>query len=206
MSSGMRELAGGESARPGHLERASQWLRAAGRILVRPDARVDAVYEWRRRLRGAAAPLPVEVRSVLVLCHGNICRSPYAERLLADRLPGVRVRSAGLAADDDRPADADAVRAAMRRGVSLASHRSRRLRPEDVRAADLVLGMEGRHLHGLVRQVDPARGFLLGEFLPDAPHTIPDPWGRPDAFFDAVFARIEIATEALARRLRGETS
>ena len=46
---------------------------------------------------------------ILVVCVGNICRSPTGERLLRSRLPGRQVTSAGLSALVDKPADAVAV-------------------------------------------------------------------------------------------------
>ncbi|HVP31960.1 MAG TPA: hypothetical protein VMW35_22660 [Myxococcota bacterium] len=186
--------------------RALAVLRQAAGLALRPDARADFGHEWRRRLRGRARPLPAEVASVLVICHGNICRSPFAAALLARALPELRIASAGLAAEDDCAADAAASRAASRRGVDLGGHRARLLHADHVRGADLVLGMQGRHLRAVVAAVPDAasRAFLLGEFLPDPPHSIPDPWGRDDATFDAVFGRIERAVGTLARALRGQ--
>lgn len=79
---------------------------------------------------------------ILVVCTGNVCRSPLAEQLLQTRL-GARalVRSAGVQGLDDAPMDPDAAAELVRRGGDPAGFRSRRLQPIDIRAADLVLTM-----------------------------------------------------------------
>lgn len=184
-----------------------QWgggARALARVLVSSQAREDAWYEWRRRLAGEPG-LPGSVQRVFVVCHGNLCRSPFVVARLAQRLPALEVRSAGLAASGDDPAPEAAVRAASRRNIDLASHRTRRVSDQDVADADLILGMQGRHAAELVRRWPDceARVRLLGDFLPEPPFAIADPWGRDDAFFDTVFARVEAAVARLAQRIEG---
>jgi protein-tyrosine phosphatase len=178
-------------------------LRAAVRLALRPEARSDAAHEWRRRLRGGPRPLPGPVRSALVVCHGNLCRSPFAAALLAATLPSLAVRSAGLEAGEGEPAAPDAVRAARRAGVDLSGHRTRRLDVADLSGTDLILGMEARHERALVRLAPEvrARVRLLGEFLAEPPFGIADPWGRSDPVFDATFARLRDAVERLARAI-----
>lgn len=61
---------------------------------------------------------------VLVLCHGNINRSPFVEAILRRERPGWEVRSAGLKTRDGRRASRKAREAAERRGLSLEEHRS----------------------------------------------------------------------------------
>lgn len=66
--------------------------------------------------------------NVLMVCTGNICRSPYAEYVLAARAPGVGVGSAGLSALVDEGADATGVEVARERGVDMGPHIARQLR------------------------------------------------------------------------------
>src|SRR5262245_55242849 len=120
----------------------TQWLRTLARLVRSRPARQDARHELRRRLREEPALPDGPLRRVLVLCHGNICRSPFAEALLTARIPGLEVRSAGLHAADGHPADPSAVACAQRMGVSLAAHRSARVTAELVAWADLVLVMQ----------------------------------------------------------------
>ncbi len=172
-------------------------------MLRYPDARHDAWHEWRRRLRGEPDLPAGSLGRVLFVCHGNICRSPFAERVLRERLPALEVRSAGLEAAEGNPADPAALRAAARAGCSLDAHRTRRMTPDQVAWADLVLGMEGSHARRLLARWPEARPKLrlLGDFLASPPHRLQDPWGQPDAVFDQVFGRVVAAVERLARRL-----
>src|SRR5688572_33037024 len=73
------------------------------------------------------APVPHTPAVVLVVCYGNICRSPFAAAVLARALGGMRggarVESAGLIGPPpSRPAPPHAVTVAARRGVDLAPH------------------------------------------------------------------------------------
>ena len=140
---------------------------------------------------------------MLVICHGNICRSPFAAALLGARLPALELRSAGLHAGDGNPADPVAARCAERLGVSLVEHRSRRVDDELLAWSQLILAMQGSHLAELDRfgRGVRRRARLLGAFLPEPPHLLEDPWGHPEPVFDAVFARIREAVEVLALRI-----
>jgi protein-tyrosine phosphatase len=181
----------------------ASFVRRVGRLLVSASERDNARHEWKRRRQGEPE-LPADpVERILVVCHGNICRSPFAEGLLASRHPMRRVRSAGLQANAGCPSEPAARRAAARFGVDLGSHAARALEADDVAWADLILGMEGHHAVRLARLWPPAaaRTRLLGDFLPSPPFTIHDPWGRDDEFFDRVFERIAVAAEQLSTRL-----
>jgi protein-tyrosine phosphatase len=174
-----------------------------GRLALSATARQDAGHELLRRLRGEPALPPGPLGNVLVLCHGNICRSPFAAVLLAARAPALEVRSAGLHADDGNPADAAAARCAERMGISLAGHRSRRVDTELLEWAHLILVMQGSHVATLQHawpQVG-GRARLLGAFLPAPPYLLEDPWGQPEAVFDDVFARVKRAVENLVVRI-----
>jgi low molecular weight protein-tyrosine phosphatase len=181
-------------------------LGALARLVRSASARHDAVHEWRRRRRGEP-PLPEgRIRRVVVLCHGNICRSPFAEVLLAARVPALEVRSAGLHAGDGNPADPSAIACARRMGVSLAAHRSARVSGELLGWADLILVMQGSHVAALARGWPQVAGRvrLLGDFLAAPPHALPDPWGEADEVFDRVFASVRAAVERLAARIEGK--
>src|SRR5262249_48101577 len=158
-----------------------------------------ARHELRRRLCGEPELPNGPVRRALVLCHGNICRSPFAEALLAARIPGFDVRSAGLHAADGHPADRSAIAAAQRMGVSLAAHRSARVTAEMLAWADLVLVMQGYHAAAIARQWPQFRDRVrvLGDFLEEPPYGLPDPWGEDEEFFDRVFGRIDRAVDRL---------
>jgi protein-tyrosine phosphatase len=140
---------------------------------------------------------------VIVICQGNICRSPFGERHLAAQCPHLDVRSAGLKARDGDPVQPAALRIGSEFGVDLEDHAAHLLRDVDVEWADLILGMQGWHQASVHRQWPnaSAKVRLLGDFLTNAPHTVEDPWGAPDDFFRAVFEQISLANARLSRLL-----
>jgi protein-tyrosine phosphatase len=120
--------------------------------------------------------------SILVVCTGNICRSPIAEGLLRDALSArfgngaPAVSSAGTWAVEGSSPTPEAVTAAGERGSDIATHRARPLSQVPVADADLVIGMAGEHravLDGMAGVRD--RAFTLKELvrllesLPPAP-------------------------------------
>lgn len=142
-----------------------------------------------------------EIKRILMVCHGNICRSPFAEQALASLRPDLEVRSAGLEAGEGSPADPVARQVARRFSVSLDDHKAHRLESADLEWADLILGMEGHHAAEILRQWPRAleRTRLLGDYLESAPHLLEDPYGRGEEIFGDVFHRIASAVGHLSR-------
>ena len=183
-------------------------LRHLGRLIVSPKARANALHERRRRRRGEPAFPAGPIRRVVIICLGNICRSPFAGELLASLRPSLSVRSRGLAAGEGAPAEPAALRVAARFGIDLSSHQARLLVADDVLWADLILAMEGHHLASLARDWPRQKleARLLGDFLPEPPFTIRDPWGQSDDFFELTFQRIADAVGRLSLRLEAKGS
>jgi protein-tyrosine phosphatase len=167
----------------------------ARRLRHLPDRWLQAL---RRRQALSAVRALGTVRGILVLCHGNICRSPYAEVVLRGKLAqagmdGVLVGSAGFIGPDRPPPEA-ALEAARRRGYELRAHRSRLVTAEAVAAADLVLVMNRAQL-----RLRPWLGanaplvLLLGDFDPEpiATRAIRDPVDGPPELFEEVYNRLE---------------
>ena len=109
--------------------------------------------------------------AILVVCSGNICRSPIAEgllrRALERRLGGTApvVGSAGTIAIDGAPAMPESIEAARERGVDIRMHTARPLTPELIDDADLVVTMAAEHRDEVRRLVPGAvpRTFTLKE-------------------------------------------
>lgn len=103
---------------------------------------------------------------ILTICTGNICRSPAAAILLADRLGGeVQVGSAGTGALVDNPVEPAMARLLEGDGVAVEGFAARRLTASIVREADLVLGLTREHRSAAVQLVPTAlkRSFTLRE-------------------------------------------
>ena len=121
----------------------------------------------------------------VIICTGNICRSPMAEGILGHMLPGalkerISVQSAGTHAYDGLDAEPFAVRTLLDRDIDIRSHRSKRVDDTMLANADLILAMEDAHLVHAQRMLPAAadRMHLLGEFdIQQSGEEVPDPYG-----------------------------
>ena len=83
------------------------------------------------------------IKNILIVCTGNICRSPMAEALMRQKLPEMVVYSAGLHALYGAAVDRFAVDAVRKNGIDISGHRARNISAWMVKEADLVLTMDG---------------------------------------------------------------
>jgi protein-tyrosine phosphatase len=104
------------------------------------------------------------IKRILVLCIGNICRSPMAEGLLKEALPGHEISSAGLGALVGQPADPHAVALMQQQGIDISAHRARQLESWMIVTADLVLVMDMEQKRHLEQQYPLCRGIVLWLF------------------------------------------
>ncbi len=139
---------------------------------------------------------------VLIVCVGNICRSPMAEAALRHGLPPrISVQSAGLAARAGDGVHPVAARILDAHGWSMPSHVARQLHPGMLDEADLVLTMERRHANALIA-ISPrvrARLHLLGRW--ERNREIRDPCGRAPAEFERAFADIRRCAQQWCERI-----
>ncbi|MDE3150803.1 MAG: protein tyrosine phosphatase [Gemmatimonadota bacterium] len=161
------------------------------------------LHQVRKLAAEAVVSRPRHATRVLVVCHGNICRSPFAAVILGRWLAtaGVSVESAGFVGPGRR-SPPEAIHAANRRGVNLSTHRSRALTRDMLSQAGLVVTMDAAQARAIRRRFATPAGhvLVLGDFDPlDAsPRGIEDPFGAPPAVYDAVYARIERCAAELA--------
>lgn len=133
---------------------------------------------------------------ILVVCMGNICRSPTGERLLQQYFPEKTVQSAGIIAKNDRPAYDSAIRIAQQHSLFLENHQSRRLTSELCKKTDLILVMENDHIAKIHQLFPETRGkvMLFGQWINKT--EIPDPHKRSDEMFEHVYQLMEKAAIA----------
>lgn len=141
--------------------------------------------------------------SILVVCAGNICRSPTAEYVLKSKLEckNITVSSAGLTALEGKSADATAKQIAAPHGINMDEHQGRQLNANIVAQNSVILVMEQRHLTDLCSRYPEARGktFLLGKWLGDK--EIPDPYRQSLEAFEHVYELIDSACSAWQKYL-----
>jgi protein-tyrosine phosphatase len=149
----------------------------------------------------------VEPPEVIVVCYGNICRSPIGEvllqRALDERVGSGRalVTSAGIGADDGRPPSRGTVVAMEARGIDVRALRSTYLRPHDVARAWRIYCMEDYQVRH-VERLDPAASSKV--MLLDG-EEVPDPLGSGQEAYENVALQIErllpAVVEDIARAL-----
>lgn len=155
-------------------------------------------------------PLPPRVESILFVCLGNICRSPFAGLIAAQQWaarPGnvpMRCASAGIRTTQAGRSPSEACDVAAEYGVSLRDHRPQMLTRELMAAHDVVVVMEVSQLAELKAAYPEAadRLFLMSLFEP-GPRTgydrynIADPFSQPRAAYEHCYRRINIAVSGL---------
>lgn len=143
--------------------------------------------------------------SVLVVCVGNICRSPVGERLLVRNLGAagaqVRIGSAGIGALVGHAADDLASEVAAGAGLSLDGHVARQFTRDLGAQHDLILVMEPGHKMEIARLSPDVSGKTMLFDHWTGGKAIPDPYGKSRALHEAVFAQIDAAATAWAARL-----
>ncbi len=141
----------------------------------------------------------------LVVCIGNICRSPLAGAMLAKGLPQVQVTSAGLSALVGKPADDKVLQLADRYGVDLSSHRAKQISAKLLEAADLIFVMDQQQQQFLTEQYAHLHGrvLLLSHF--SAPGlkgaSVNDPYKQDEDVFIECARQMALHVDAIHKTL-----
>lgn len=151
---------------------------AAGYVTMPLWERSKSLREWiarwrdKRRLQRLVRrqQFPKQIRIILVVCKGNICRSPLAEAYLRNGLArcgqDVAVLSAGLETSLGKPAHNLAQLVGRNAGIPLDTHATKPLLKDHVEQADLIVAMEHAHYYRLQRLYPHCqkKTFLLRQF------------------------------------------
>lgn len=151
---------------------------------------------------------------ILMVCLGNICRSPLAEGIMDQKLKqaGIpyAIDSAGTGGwhSGERP-DQRSVQVAARYGIDISHQKARKLRKEDLQHFDLILAMDQSNYRDIVQLSDPEeqnKVHLFLEFAGMGKKDVPDPWYGGPEDFEAVFQLLEEACQqSLSKILKYNT-
>ena len=173
-----------------------------------------AVAKTAAKISGAdSAPAAL---NILMVCTGNICRSPTAEAVLRSKLQraglrGVAVDSAGTHGYHTSEApDPRAIAAAASRGYDLSSLQARPLVDEDFLRFEWLLAMDHGHLSWLHKRLPPQQADRAGLLMAHAHRfaavaEVPDPYYGGPAGFEHVLDLVEDACDGVVARLQSQT-
>jgi protein-tyrosine phosphatase len=149
---------------------------------------------------GISHPDPADVRRLVFVCHGNICRSAFAD--VAARRVGLRVASFGLSTDAGKAAHPPAVAVAADLG---SGHRTTRAGDFVPEPGDLLLAMETRQLRRIAgdKRLAGAPRTLLGLYTSPAMPHLHDPYELDPAYMVICLKRIESSVAKLAAAFPG---
>jgi protein-tyrosine phosphatase len=154
---------------------------------------------------------------ILMVCLGNICRSPLAEGILKYKIAKAgldwTVESAGTNGYHDGEAPHHlSQRVAKLNGIDICDQRSRRLAPEDFDRFDKIYALAEDVLFDIKRiakkKFDPSKvDLLMNELHPGKNMDVPDPWSGPEEEYHEAFKLIDMACEKIIEKaLQGTRS
>ena len=146
---------------------------------------------------------------VLMVCLGNICRSPLAEGILKSKsfLSRMVVESAGTGNYHiGGPPDSRSIEIAKKNGLDISNQKARQFKTADFDEFDLIYAMDSSNYRNIVRKarndLDTAKVHLiLNELFPNEDLDVPDPYNGGEHGFKMVYDMLEQACEVIATKL-----
>ncbi|WP_336128709.1 low molecular weight protein-tyrosine-phosphatase [Mesoflavibacter sp. CH_XMU1422-2] len=145
---------------------------------------------------------------ILMVCLGNICRSPLAEGILKSKLDSnFIVESAGTAAYHvgNKP-DPRSIAVARQNGLNITNQRARKFNKEDFENFDIIYAMDNSNYQNIIalaendQQKDKVK-LILNESFPDKNLDVPDPYYGGEKGFENVYNMLDNACEIIAKRI-----
>jgi protein-tyrosine phosphatase len=148
--------------------------------------------------------------NILMVCLGNICRSPLAHGLLRKKVSNlpVKVDSAGTASYHiGEPPDVRMIKTARQHGINISDLRGMQFRPEHFKMFDLIYAMDESNYQNILAlasgPADEAKvKMILNETEPGANHSVPDPYYGGDDGFENVYQLLDEATDIITEKLK----
>ena len=139
---------------------------------------------------------------ILVVCTGNICRSPCAQMILRKAFPTRVITSAGIKAARGKPMDKNLEALLASRGYSCEGHLSQRLTGEMISNSNLVLVMEETQKNFIMVRYPESSGkvLMLGKWCGGM--EIQDPYRKSPEFYQFVFDQIEKSCKQWSTQLK----
>jgi protein-tyrosine phosphatase len=139
--------------------------------------------------------------SILIVCAGNICRSPVGERLMMKYLPAKKITSAGINALVGQPADATTLVVAKKNGLSLEGHVAKQIDRNLCLSNDLILVMEKKQMDSIYKISAETRGkiMLFGHW--NEKIEISDPYNKSLEAHEYVYKVLNICAQKWANVL-----
>lgn len=154
------------------------------------------------------------IKSILIVCTGNSCRSVMAEGLLRKFLKDkgredIKVSSTGIGTMPGMMASPNTIEVMKQERIDVSGHRAQFVTEEMIKNADLILGMEPIHIDTVLNIVPEAKdkAHLLLEYVYEKEDEKPvsnvvyDPIGKPKEVYESVLMTIKDAIERLVRRI-----
>ena len=147
---------------------------------------------------------------ILMVCLGNICRSPLAEGILASKLPKEKfiVDSAGTGAwhSGNQP-DARSIAVAKKHQLDISTQRARLFKVEDFETFDYIYVMDKSNFRDVIRlakndEQKEKVEIILNELYPDENVDVPDPYYGIANGFEMVYQMLDEACEIIASKLK----
>lgn len=151
---------------------------------------------------------------ILMVCLGNICRSPLAEGLLASKLPKDRftVDSAGTGHwHVGKQPDERSIAVARKNGLDITYQRGKQFSVSDFDAFDYIFVMDNENLADVLRMARTGQdrkkvSLILDALFPGENVDVPDPYYGLANGFDSVYAMLDEACEVIAGKLLAKHS
>ncbi len=132
----------------------------------------------------------MHIQNILVVCIGNICRSPMAKYLLQQQDPNLTFDSAGLAAMVDHPADDKAILCMNSLNIDIRPHIAKQINSDLIIKSDLIIVMSNKQQLHIEQKWPFTKGkvFRLGHWQGQ---NVPDPYQHDQAFFEETCRNIQ---------------